>query len=371
MIVYLALAIAFSVPLLFLGFVRIRDLYGTGKFGLIIVALLGGLVAYFLAANINPWLLREGWATRTQVTTITAPIAEEFLKALILIYLVSRADFNYLVDGAIYGFAAGMGFAVIENYEYVMGHQNIAMNVAVARVFSTNLIHATGSGMIGTALAYQRGRGNSSLFGWLVAFLGYAFGMGFHMIFNTLVSSGAILLVAIIFGTAGLGLILLVIRGGMNTQKQWLGEKLNEIERITRSEVKALTRIEEIKKELFVPIEKQFGSAKVELVKKMISKQAELGIKRKLLETASSEGKRKEMELVIGDIKKDIDSLRNQIGPYCMMMVRQVYLEQDVKVFDLITARIAESSTGQKGGGLWDRASSRIPPKSKGDENSS
>jgi phosphotransferase system glucose/maltose/N-acetylglucosamine-specific IIC component len=60
--------------------------------------------------------------------------------------------------------------------------------VAVARVLSTNLIHAAGSGVIGVALAMWRAeKGGKS---WLWVFLGYVFASVFHMIFNTMVSTG-------------------------------------------------------------------------------------------------------------------------------------------------------------------------------------
>lgn len=346
------------MPLMFLGLVRWLDLYGTGKFGFNVVTLVWGLVAYILAAKINPWMLNAGWITRSQVVRITAPIVEEILKALILIYLVQRSDFNYVVDGAIYGFGAGIGFAVIENYEYVMGHSTIAVSVAITRVFSTNLIHATGSGIIGTALAYLRGE--NSWRGWLVALLGYAFAIGFHMTFNTLVSSGIALLVAIAIGLAGLGIIWFVIRRGLNTQKQWLGEKLNDIDRATKQETRALTQVEDIQKVLLTPFEEKFGSEKTKLVQRMLLKQAEIGIKRKLLESTQSEEKRKEIELIIEEVKQEVNGLRLQLGSRCMTFVRIVYQDQSAKVFGLINARIAESSTGQKGGGLWDRASNRI-----------
>ena len=189
MVIYLALGIAFLFPLGFLYFIRMGDLYGTGKFHVNILTIFWGLVAYVLAAKINPAMLNSGWVTRDQVVRVSAPIIEEFLKALILIYLVQRADFNYVVDGAIYGFGAGIGFAIIENYEYVSGHPEIAISIAIARVLSTNLIHATGSGLIGTALAFRRG--DSSWFGWLVVLLGYLFSMAFHMGFNTMVSLGS------------------------------------------------------------------------------------------------------------------------------------------------------------------------------------
>ncbi len=154
MVLYLALSIAFLIPLFFLYFIRKGDLYGTGKFHINIITILWGFIAYLLAARINPAMVSSGLATHDQVVRITAPFIEEILKILILVYLVQRADFNYVVDGAIYGFGAGIGFAIIENYEYIMGHSAIALTVAISRVLSTNLVHATGTGLIGTALAF-------------------------------------------------------------------------------------------------------------------------------------------------------------------------------------------------------------------------
>ncbi len=358
MLIYIALGIAFIVPLIFLFTVRKFDLFGTGKYPINFVTLLWGILAYLLAVQVNSGMIDMGWATRAQVIRIGAPIAEEILKSLILIYLVQRADFNYVVDGAIYGFGAGIGFAIIENYEYVLGHSDIALTVAVARVFSTNLIHATGSGVIGTALAARRA--DPSWRSWILILLGYIFSISFHMGFNTLVNSGAFLIFAIIFGFIGLGMIWYAIRRGMNVQKEWVGEKLGEADRATKSETKALTRIEDLQKEILAPVERQFGAGKAAWVHRMLLKQAEMGIKRKLLDSTPSESKRKEIEELIEDIKKEVKELRDRIGPYCMMLVRQVYLEQDVRVWDAINSRIAESSTGQKGGGLWDRTAERV-----------
>jgi RsiW-degrading membrane proteinase PrsW (M82 family) len=358
MLIQIALGIAFIVPLIYLFAVRKFDLFRTGRFSVNIVTVIWGIIAYLLAVQINTTVIDMGWATRTQVIRSGAPIVEEILKGLILIYLVQRADFNYIVDGAIYGFGAGIGFAMVENYEYVMGHQEIALSVAVARVFSTNLVHATASGVIGTALAYRRG--DSSWKGWFFILLGYTFSISYHMGFNTMVNSGGYLIFAIIFGFVGAGLIWYAIRRGLYAQKKWVGEKLTEADRATKSETKALTRIEELNREILAPVEKQFGAEKAGWVHKMLLKQAEMGIKRKLLDSTPSENKRKEIEVLIEDIKREVKALRDQIGPYCMMLVRQVYLEQDVRVWDSIGARIAEAGTGQVGGGLWQRTGDRI-----------
>jgi RsiW-degrading membrane proteinase PrsW (M82 family) len=357
MIIYLALAIAYGVPLIFLYAVRRFDLYGTGKFWVNILVMFWGFVAYVLAAQINPAMLNSGMFSYNVVIRVTGPILEEFLKALILIYLVQRADFNYVVDGALYGFGAGIGFAIIENTEYVFGHPDAALIVAVARVFSTNLVHATGSGVIGTALAYRRG--DRSKFGWLIPIAGYAVSMCVHMLFNTLVNSGIALVVAIAYGFAGVFVIWQIIKRGMNVQKQWVGEKLGMGDRVTDSEAKVVRNIDDLD-ELLEPIKKQFGEGKVKIVKEIISKQAEIGIKRKLMDTTPSENKRKEILQVVEGLGKEMDVLRRQAGPYCMMFVRSVYLEQDVKIWDTIGSRIAAASTGQKGGGMFDRVTTRM-----------
>jgi len=357
MMVTIALGIAYTVPLIFLLIVRRFDLFHTGKFYFIVVTVLWGAIAYLIAARINPALIDAGWVSRDQVIRFVAPILEELLKALILIYLVQRADFNYVVDGAIYGFGAGIGFAMFENHEYVLGHINVAFAIAIARVFSTNLVHATGSGVIGTALATRRA--DPTWKSWVLILLGYAFSMAFHIGFNNMVSAGVFLVFAIVFGFIGLGLIWYAIKRGLNLQKIMFVQSLTDINRTTKNEVKALTSIEKID-ELLRPFESQFGRKKKELVKDMLSKQAELGIKTSLLDSASNENQKRDIEKIISDLQSDIGLIRGQIGSYCMMFVRMVYMDPEVKVFDSLTARIAESSTGQKGGGLWDRTSDKI-----------
>jgi RsiW-degrading membrane proteinase PrsW (M82 family) len=357
MIIYIALAIAYGVPLIFLYAIRRFDLYGTGKFLVNFLVMFWGFVAYTLAAKINPAMLNAGWASYDQVIRITGPIVEEFLKAVILIYLVQRADFNYVVDGALYGFGAGIGFAIIENTEYVFGHPEAALVVAIARVFSTNLVHATGSGVIGTALAYRRG--DSSWRGWAIILFGYAFSMGMHMLFNTLVNTGIALFIAIAYGFIGVGTIWYIIKRGMNIQKQWVGEKLGMGDRVTDSEAKVVRNIDDLD-DLLAPLKKQFGEGKVKVVKEIISKQAEIGIKRKLMDTTPSDSKKKEILEIVQTLGKEMDVLRKQAGPYCMMFVRTVYLDQDVKVWDTIGSRIAAASTGQKGGGMFDRVTTRM-----------
>lgn len=367
MILVIAIAIALVIPFVFLLFLRKFDLHKTAKFHHNIVTLGCGIVAYLLVAQINPAMVNAGWVTWDQVIRFTAPVIEEILKSLILLYLVSRANFNYVVDGALYGFGAGIGFAIVENIEYVDANPENALIVALSRVFSTNLMHAAGSGLIGTALAYYRGEKVKQRGVWVVIG-GYAVAIILHAIFNKMVTTVGTFLVfvfAIGYGVLGAVLIWYVIRRGMSEQKQWVGEKLGEEDRVTKEETRAVTGIEKMVETLLTPFKERFGDEKVPLVRELLYKQAEIGIKRKLLESTPSPAKHKELEDIIQSLAKDMEGLRKQIGMYPMMFVREVYLGQDFRVWDKIQARIAESSTGQKGGGLFDRVTDRIKEKSK------
>src|SRR5690606_21176000 len=205
-VVAFALLIALGVPVLFLLFLKRYDFYQTGKDRYNFLTVAVGFFAYLLAAQINPAILKLGLADSChEVVRLWAPIVEEILKSLILIYLINRADFNYIVDGVLYGFGVGIGFAVIENVQYMNGNLEIAFLVAIARVFSTNLVHATGSGIIGVVLANQR-EDKSKRALWIIL-AGYIFAIFFHALFNSMVSDGVAILVAIAYGLIGIGLI--------------------------------------------------------------------------------------------------------------------------------------------------------------------
>lgn len=358
MMVVISIIIALTVPVLFLFILRRYDLYQTGQFRLNIVTLICGVIAYYFAAQVNTAVANAGLATWDQVVRFVAPLVEEILKSLILVYIVSRADFNYIVDGVLYGFGVGIGFAMIENIQYVTNNAEIALFVAIIRVFSTNLMHATGSGLIGTALANKRG--DKSKRAWLIVLLGYAFSITFHAIFNSMASMGVIIVFPIAFGgVLGVALIYYVIHRGMGIQKQTVSEKLTIADRAGKEDTKMVANVDVID-EALAPVRLRFGDDKAKLVRILISKQAEIGIKRKNIENDSNEARKIEVGKIIDNLVEETNVLRNQIGTYCMMMVREVYLAQDIQTWNLLGTRVAASGTGQKGGGLWDLTTQRV-----------
>ncbi|MEW5939118.1 MAG: PrsW family glutamic-type intramembrane protease, partial [Chloroflexota bacterium] len=148
-VLIVSLVVAFAIPCVYLYFgVYKRDFFQTSATNLMALCFVWGAIAYFLAAKINSTALSNFWISRDNLVRYSAPILEEILKGAILVYLIRRTDFTYFVDGAIYGFTTGIGFAVFENVEYVFAHPDAALGLALARVFSTNLIHASACGSI-------------------------------------------------------------------------------------------------------------------------------------------------------------------------------------------------------------------------------
>ena len=78
---------------------------------------------------------------------IRAAFLEEMMKFFVLIFYCLRLDiFEEPMDALVYGVAASLGFAVIENWEYVLGASKdgieIAKDVALIRSFTAVPLHA-------------------------------------------------------------------------------------------------------------------------------------------------------------------------------------------------------------------------------------
>jgi RsiW-degrading membrane proteinase PrsW (M82 family) len=366
MVAALALIVAWLIPLAFLYGVRALDLYRTGKFQYNIYTILWGLIAYGLAVLINSSLRSSGAISELQIVRVVAPIVEELLKAAILVYLVRRPDFNYVVDGAIYGFGAGIGFAIVENTEYVLGQPALALTLALSRVFSTNLIHATGSGLVGSALA--QARDDRSLRGALTIVGGLVLAIGVHIGFNTMVSAGTFLIFAVLAGLLGAGFIVITIRLGLQVQKGWIDEKLGAGDRVTRGEAQVVRRLQSLD-QVLAPLVERFGAEKAATVERFLVLQAQIGIKRKMQERTQDEKTRRSIDTEIASLRLEMDQARKRAGTYCMLFVRGIFPEDQSPVWGLIQERVNAASTGQAGGGLWDLAANRIKaPDRQGDE---
>jgi RsiW-degrading membrane proteinase PrsW (M82 family) len=365
-IALVAYLIALIIPLVALWLIYRQDLYGTGSFKFVLSSIVWGVISFFIAAQINNITVSQGWVSYENFQRFSAPVVEEILKALLLLYLIRRADFSYFVDGAIYGFAAGVGFAVIENFSYIAGlGANQALGVAVARVISTNLMHATASAVVGITLGYTRNQQTkrSRINMLLMVLAGWLFAMAIHVGFNNLVTrvvSTLLLLYAAAVGIGGTGFIAFVIKRGLNDAKEWIGN-LGASDRITHSERIAAQNFNEIEKmlEFMIPM---FGQHKVDQIERFVRLQGQLGIKKNTLQSVNDERLREEIQSQIDELTQEIDESRREVGSYAMMTVRSIFPNEDIQTYMSLQQQIEEQrtkGTAKSGTGVWDTIGSR------------
>jgi RsiW-degrading membrane proteinase PrsW (M82 family) len=147
-----------------------------------------------------------------------APCVEETAKALAILWLVRVNRIGFLVDAAIYGFAIGTGFAVVENLYYWFSLQNPSVSLWVVRGFGTAVMHGGTTavfGIAGKTLAEIRGLPRGG--GWTAAL---AAAVAVHSAFNHFFLS-PVLSTALIVITLP-PLIVVVFRRSERVLEDWL-----------------------------------------------------------------------------------------------------------------------------------------------------
>lgn len=352
----LALVIATAVPLIVLYIIYTLDLYGTGSFAWIALCFVWGGIAVGLAWYANNGMVDAGWVDHQNLIRYVAPFNEEILKAIILVYLVRRPNFTYFVDGAIYGFAVGMGFAVFENYIYLAQNPGEELGLAISRVISTNLMHAAAASLVGITLGFSRFQRFSGRMLFLAG--GLIMAIVFHAGYNNLVDrvhDGNLLLYAGVIGLVGAALIALVIKRGLNEQRAWIEETLGAADRVTRGEAAVVHRLADAHT-ILAPLAEIFGEGKADEIEKFLVSQARLGILRKTLQKLNDEKMRRSVEKQMDEIRAQMDDARRAVGAYTMMSLRSLFPEDDSPVWNRLEGVIKERAAAPKpagGGALW------------------
>ena len=343
--------VAIFIPIGFMYLVRWLDLYASGSFKTVLICFGWGLAAFFLSLQVNNGALSI-IRNFNIIATLIAPIVEEILKSLVLVYFVRRPEFTYFVDGAIYGFAAGTGFAVIENLHYLStGGADSGLLVALSRVFSTSLMHGSASALVGIALGRLRfGRGSRRL---LSVLLGWVSAMTVHLTFNNLVNSqGSMvtLVLLVVIGLGGVGLVAAFIFWGLSEERKWLHDTLKSSVGVSREESSIVQKLEDLNT-LLVPIGQHFGEEKRKLVEHLLHLEAQLGLKVKTQSLTPDPKLRESLGTQITDIRQQIDQMQHKIGLSCMTLVRMIIPNDAVSMLErLQTLEVKETLTK---GSIW------------------
>ena len=123
---------------------------------------------------------------------LRAAFLEETMKFFVLVFYCLHLDvFDEPMDPLIYGVAASLGFAVIENWEYVLGAENLetAKYVALLRGFSAVPLHALAGVFMGFFLMDAIFKKHNRKF---FLFMALFFPVCLHGLYDLILFSGSI-----------------------------------------------------------------------------------------------------------------------------------------------------------------------------------
>lgn len=213
------LAFSFVGPAIYLTWMYRADKFEREPVYLVILIVGWGMFAAFLSLIGNSFFKEIGLGA----AWLGAPIVEESMKAIGVYLMAKNPEFNNSMDGIVYGFASGMGFAWAENFLYIILVYEGDLTLALLRVFIFCLGHGIYTAYTGWALGKEKVRKGYVKFGDMR--VGLAMAMIAHGIYNSdilQVDSYASLALWVIITLGTFSVILYaLIRRSWADEKKW------------------------------------------------------------------------------------------------------------------------------------------------------
>jgi RsiW-degrading membrane proteinase PrsW (M82 family) len=243
-----------------------------------------------------------------------APAVEEGLKAIFPIWLLRRKRIGFLVDGAVYGFAVGTGFALVENVTYLLALSETNPLLWLVRGLGTALMHGGVTAMVAVLGRSMLERRPSRLAAAVLP--GLAVAIVIHSAFNHFFMSPVASAFATVLGVPAV--MALVFRFSEKSTQAWLGVGFdtdqNLLEMIT-SGVLGETPVGEYLQSL----QERFPSAVVADMLCLLRLQVELSISAKAVLLMREAGFSPAPDPEVGEKLAEMEFLESSIGTTGML----------------------------------------------------
>ncbi len=134
-------AVSLIPVLLFLSALVFLDSYKLVRFRSILVTILAGCAAALISFFINTFIMRVLDLDLEHMRMYVGPQVEELTKACYFVYIMRSKRVGFVVDAAIYGFAIGAGFGLLENVYYLWSVPNATLFTWIIRGLGTAIMH--------------------------------------------------------------------------------------------------------------------------------------------------------------------------------------------------------------------------------------
>ncbi len=170
------------LPVIFFLIVLIvLDSFKLVKYSVLSLCLLWGIVSAVISYFLNSFLIEHLDLAYNVYSRYISPFVEETCKIVLIILLIRKNKIGFMVDGAIYGFAVGAGFAILENLFFLHELDNANIMIWIVRGVGTAIMHGGTVSVLTIIImkSYEKQKGLSLSFfwGWLIAVM-------IHSVFN-------------------------------------------------------------------------------------------------------------------------------------------------------------------------------------------
>ena len=167
--------------ILFLIILIVLDSFKLVKYSVLSLCLLWGIASAVISYFLNSFLIDNLEISYNSYSRYISPFVEETCKIALIILLIRKHKIGFMVDGAIYGFAVGAGFAILENLFFLHELDNPNIMIWIVRGVGTAIMHG-GTVSVMTIIimqAYDKKKRVtlSFIWGWLIAVM-------IHSVFN-------------------------------------------------------------------------------------------------------------------------------------------------------------------------------------------
>ncbi|MEN8005943.1 MAG: PrsW family glutamic-type intramembrane protease [Candidatus Krumholzibacteriota bacterium] len=174
------------------------DSYKLVRVQTVLVAVAAGFGALLICNFLNPWVMGLTGTSQTTFSRYLAPITEETFKGAYLVFLFRRHRVGFLVDAAIFGFAVGAGFGILENIFYLSMLEGAGLFTWVLRGCGTALMHGSTTAVFAIILQANSEAGHVFRFRHLLASLGVV--MLLHSLYNHFLVSPVLTALGLVLG---------------------------------------------------------------------------------------------------------------------------------------------------------------------------
>ncbi|MFH1373458.1 MAG: PrsW family glutamic-type intramembrane protease [bacterium] len=217
------IAVSLIPVLTFLAGLILLDSYKLIKLQTVLLTIIVGMVVAVVCLIANNFLLTLPDLRLAVFTRYVAPVIEEVVKSLFIIYLIRRHRVGFMVDAAIQGFAIGAGFALVENISFWWALEGSNPMLWVVRGFGTAAVHGGTMAMFG--IVSQNLSERKDTWGPAVFLPGLGGAIVLHSLFNHFILPPLVSTVVVlgIFSA----LVIIVYHYSERATRRWLGHGLD------------------------------------------------------------------------------------------------------------------------------------------------